>query len=173
MTRKISKNEFLSRNKPTFGKKNSKSYLFEKEKSRKTPKTFFFTFKLLYFSKDYLEFELEGRHYPRNAINSFSRAEVKKYKKAIHDAVYILFLQNKRLFSNFKSFFQYSIHYDVYNKISRDDDANLGGTLKHLRDALVNNKILVDDKRENTNRPSETEILGKEYKIIAKISKLS
>jgi len=124
------------------------------------------TFNFSYSVKRHLDgfkIILNGRHYSKNNVNSFSRKERIRYSKAISKAAEDFRSVNLQFFKRLTPFPFARVEYTFFNPKSRDHDNN-SETIKHFQDTLTTLGFIVDDDRKHLSHPKEVgEVLAKEY----------
>ena len=158
--------------------KEYREYISNPKSTKKAKKQYTFEFKVqvtrIDEKKERYKIILIGRHYSKNSVNSFSFKDKLRYKTAIKNAFKLYMLQGKNRFELIPTTpFSYSLLTPtVYNKKSRDDDANFE-TLKILRDCLTVHKFIEDDNRKCLTMEKDIEILSNEYKIEMLLTKIA
>jgi len=136
----------------TQGNRSDYSFTFEIEKIKE--------------NKEYV-FILKGKHLSVNSINGLSLKNRIRYKNSIKKAVYGSLHKYKHIVPE-NPFSSVILEPTVYLKRYRDDDNNYG-TLKIIRDMIVNIGFVENDSREYLEQKSANEVLSREWKIEIKL----
>jgi hypothetical protein len=138
--------------------------------SKGTKHNFSFSLEVIKISDIEYNFILTGRHLSTNSVNSLGRGDSIRYKNSIKHAFNDYFLMNR--FKRPKHKFPYAEMTPIfYNPRSRDDDSD-AGTMKIVRDSIVNAGYLVDDDRKHLKQHKYQEIISKEWKIIVNLKSI-
>lgn len=122
--------------------------------------------------KDIIVVTMNGKHFSKNRVNAMSLRDKMRLKTLIKTSSTIFFLSNRNILKNIcNKWEKVSIHYDIYNPKSRDTNST---DLKTFRDTFTINGLIKDDNRDVIpNLPTQTEIISKEYKIVATIRRIN
>jgi len=129
-----------------------------------------YSYKVDFKSDDVAVITLSGRHFSRNRVNSMSMREKMVYKTRMKDSAKIFFMKYRHIARKCEKWDKVKIFYEIYNPKSRDTNAT---DLKILRDTFTEHGIIKDDNRNVIPvLPKQKEIISKNYKIVATITRI-
>lgn len=137
-----------------------------------TPKEeapFSFTYSIDIIENGY-KITLTGKHLSKNVLNGSSFRRKLAYKKAIKKSMEEYRLQNLKFIKTLMPFTNASVSFTFFNRRSRDSDAN-GDTIKIFQDTFTLLGLIEDDTRGCLQCDAVDEVLQKEYKVIAILTK--
>jgi len=120
---------------------------------------------------------LKGMNYSKNVINKWHWKVLRKYRKAIKEAMRVAAVKYKKILDQHKPIEVAEVTFIYYNRVSRDV-INHAETRKLFEDTLTLSSepyrqqglgLIVDDKEENVGNPGHSQILQNEHMIEAQI----
>lgn len=114
---------------------------------------------------------LTGKHLSKNVLNGSSFKRKLAYKKAIKTSMQNYWMTNRSFIKSITPFSKASVSYTFYNARSRDSDGN-SETVKIFQDTFTLLRLIVDDTRECLQCKTVDEVLQKDYKVEAILTKI-